>query len=63
MKRGSTKNRVWYAVQNEPEDAWDYGSYSYHEALEMLKNQGHGLIAAIDTQTNFCLDQIFYDSL
>ena len=56
-------NRVWYAVQYESADAWDYGSYNYEEACEMLKNQGRGLIAVIDTETYFCLDEIFYDSL
>ncbi len=57
------EKRIWYAVQVEPEDPWDYGSYDYEEAWEMLKYQGYGVLATIDTKTNFCLDQKFYDSL
>ena len=26
------EKRIWYAVQVEPEDPWDYGSYDYEEA-------------------------------
>lgn len=33
--------KTWYAVTNENECSyeWDYGSYDYDEAVEMLKNR------------------------
>lgn len=51
----------WYAVQEETTDAWDYGSYEYDEAVEMLKEQGHGLIAVINEDTSCCESEIIYD--
>jgi len=57
------ENRIWYAVQESPEDAWDYGSNDFETAKEMLLNQGHGLIAEIDTETNFCLNQFWYNEM
>ena len=56
-------NRIWYAVQENPEDGWDYGSYDFNVAREMLMQQGKGLIAEIDTKTNFCLNQFWYEEL
>ena len=56
-------NRIWYAVQESPEDGWDNGSANYEIAREMLIEQGHGLIAEIDTETNFCLNQIWFDEM
>lgn len=37
-------------------DAWDYGSDRYEVAVEMLKEQGHGLIAVIDGDV--CVEEI-----
>ena len=55
----------WYAVQETPEDAWDNGSYDYDEAVEMLKEQGHGLIAVIeqDEYETFCVNELWYDDI
>lgn len=55
--------RRWYAVQETREDAWDRGSYDYDDAVRMLREQGHGLIAVIDEseQENFCLEEIQYE--
>lgn len=53
----------WYAVQETPDDDWGWGSYDYDEAVKMLKEQGHGLIAVIEEseQENFCLEEIQYE--
>ena len=53
----------WYAVQETREDDWGYGSYSYDEAVEMLEEQGHGLIAFINEETNFCEDEILFEEI
>ena len=55
------KNRIWYAVQESSEDSWDYGSDDYETAKDMLLRQGHGQIAVIDTKTNFCLNEFYYE--
>lgn len=55
--------RIWYAVQETSEDGQDNGSYNIEEAVEMLKKQVHGLIAAIDEDNNFCLDEYTYDDV
>lgn len=55
--------RIWYAVQETSDDGWDNGSYNIEEAVEMLKKQGHGLIAAIDEDNSFCLDEYTYDDV
>lgn len=52
---------VWYAVQTSSTDSWDYGSYDYDEAIEMLNQQGKGLIAIINEDTNFCEGEIRYE--
>lgn len=57
------KNRIWYAVQETCEDAWDYGSSDFETAKDMLLFQGHGQIAEIDTETNFCLNEFKYEEL
>lgn len=51
---------MWYAVQEERTDAWDFGSHDYEEAVRMLKEQGHGLIAVIDEKDGFCVKEIEY---
>ena len=53
--------RKWYAVQETREDAWDYGSHEYEKAVEMLKEQGGGLIAVIDEDSNVCIEEIEYE--
>lgn len=57
------ENRIWYAVQETAEDAWDWGSYDFEEAKDMLLLQGYGLIAEIDTATNFCLNEYKFEEL
>lgn len=54
---------VWYAVQEKSEDAWDNGSHDLHEAVQMLAEQGSGLIAIIDDDDNFCLNEVEYKDL
>ena len=54
---------VWYAVQGNREDAWDNGSHDFHEAVQMLAEQGSGLIAIIDEDQDFCLDEIDFEKL
>lgn len=56
---------IWYAVQENREDAWDNGSHDMHEAVQMLAEQGSysGLIAVIDEDDNFCIDEIEYGKL
>ena len=54
---------IWYAVQDTPGDAWDYGSTDYDEAVEMLQRQGHGLIVVIDDERKVALAGIDYDDL
>lgn len=56
-------NRLWYAVQKDSTDDWDYGTYDYYEAIEMLKDQGCGLIAYIDEETSFCVEEFHYEDL
>lgn len=53
----------WYAVQRDREDAWDNGSHDYEEALEMLREQGSGLIAVIDEETGTCIEEIEFDEI
>lgn len=54
---------IWYAVQNKSEDAWDNGSHDLHEAMQMLAEQGSGVIAVIDDDDNFCINEIEYGKL
>lgn len=53
----------WYAVQETREDAWDIGSHDYDEAVRMLREQGHGLIAVINEAEAFCEDEIEYEDI
>lgn len=53
----------WYAVQMTTEDDWGYGSSDLEEAKRMLKEQGQGLIAVIDVESNFCEAEITYDEI
>ena len=56
---------VWYAVQEDPTDAWDYGSYNKDVAIDMLRQlvyeRGDGLIAVI--KDGICDKEIYYDDL
>lgn len=42
--------KIWYAVTNEKEESyeWDNGSFSYEEAVEILKKQGEGEIITVE---------------
>ena len=55
----------WYAVQESPEDDWDWGSYEFDEAKEMLQEQGSGVIAVIDVTNNdpMCVKEITYEEI
>lgn len=56
--------RKWYAVQEDCTSAWDYGSYDYYEAVDMLISQGHGLIAVIEeTENPVCVDEIKFEDI
>lgn len=54
---------TWFAVQEDSADAWDNGTYNYEKAIQMLLEQGHGLIAVIDEDTNYCVQEITYDEV
>lgn len=56
-------NKFWYAVQMDRTDAWDNGSHDWIEAGKMLMEQGEGLIAVIDEETNVCVDEYEYESV
>lgn len=53
---------VWYAVQENRDDGWDYGSHNFDEAKLMLADQGCGLIAVIENG-NFCKAEIPFADL
>lgn len=53
--------RLWYAVQETREDAWDNGTYDYNEAVQMLQKQGSGLIAVIDEEAGICVNEIEFE--
>ena len=57
--------KKWYAVQETTDDDWGWGSHYYDEAVRMLKEQGHGLIAVIeeDELDNFCVEEIEYEEI
>ena len=54
---------TWFAVQEDSADAWDNGTYNYEKAVQMLLEQGHGLIAVINEDTNYCVQEITYDEV
>ena len=54
---------TWFAVQEDSTDAWDNGTYNYEKAVQMLLEQGHGLIAVISEDTNYCVQEITYDEV
>ena len=54
---------TWFAVQEDAADAWDNGSHDYDTAVRMLLEQGHGLIAVINEDTNYCVQEITYDEV
>ena len=54
---------TWFAAQEDSADAWDNGSHDYETAVRMLLEQGHGLIAVINEDTNYCVQEITYDEV
>ena len=61
------ENKKWYAVQTDRTDDWGTGSYDYDEAVQMLKEQGYGLIAVIDEGRNpseaLCVEEIEFEEV
>lgn len=61
------ENKKWYAVQTDRTDDWGTGSYDYDEAVQMLKEQGYGLIAVIDEGNDpseaLCVEEIEYEEV
>lgn len=53
----------WYAVQENRMDAWDNGSDNYDRAVEMLIEQGCGLIAVINEDSGVCEEEIEFDDI
>ena len=53
----------WYAVQKSKEDDWSTGSHDLEEAKRMLKEQGYGLIAVINEESNFCEEEITFEEI
>ena len=54
---------TWFALQETSDDPWDNGTHDYEDAVEMLLEQGHGLIAVINEDTNYCVQEIAYDEV
>ena len=54
---------TWFALQETAGDPWDNGTHDYEDAVQMLLEQGHGLIAVIDEDTNYCVQEIAYDEV
>ena len=54
---------TWFALQETSGDPWDNGTHDYEDAIRMLKEQGHGLIAVIAEDTNYCVQEITYDEV
>ena len=55
---------LWYAVMEDDEDDWGTGTNDRDEAIEMLKKQGHGLVAVIsDNGDPLCIDEIRYEDI
>ena len=54
---------TWFAVQETREDSWDNGTYNYEKAVDMLKKQGHGLIAVIDRGHDYCVQEITFEEV
>lgn len=60
----SKTKRIWYAVQENKSDGWDgIGSYDFREAAGMLKSQGYGLIAAVDEENQFCVNEYTFEEI
>ena len=61
------ENKKWYAVQTDRTDDWGTGSYDYDDAVQMLKEQGYGLIAVIDEGRNpseaLCVEEIAFEEV
>lgn len=63
-----TMKKTWYAVQIGEDDAWDWGSYDYDEAVEMAERAANdpdyaGLevrLLHIDEKYNVCDDIEYY---
>lgn len=61
--------KLWYAVTDKLNDEvdWGNGTYDLQEAKKMLKEQGKGEIAVIDSAENqadsLCIDEIPFESL
>lgn len=57
----------FYAVLETEDDDWDWGSYDYEKAKDMLLEQGHGLIAIIEADEedldHVCVDTIPYEDI
>lgn len=53
----------WFAVQRTSADAWDNGSHDLEEAKQMLREQGEGLIAVINENTSFCVEEFGIDEI
>ena len=50
---------IWYAVQKESTDSWDYGSEDFWVAMNMLCKQGCGLIAEI--HNGYCVKEVYLE--
>lgn len=54
-------SKIWYAVQEEPSDGYDIGSYDYKKARRMAKDVckrfGQAIIVYYDTKLGMSVDQ------
>lgn len=61
--------KLWYAITDKLNDEvdWGNGTYDLQEAKKMLKEQGRGEIAVIDSPENpadsLCIEEIPFESL
>ena len=54
-------HKLWYAVQVNAEDSWDYGSFDKEEALRMLNgSEDYQLIAVIENDV--CIEEIWKEN-
>ena len=61
-KRYDKRYAKWYALQADPSDAWDDGTYDREEAIKRLQeNDEYKLIAVI--KDDFCEEEIWKEDV
>lgn len=57
------ETEIWYAVMANKRDSWDIGTYNKAEAIQMLREQGKGIIQAVDWTDHICLYELKYEEV